>query len=384
MKKEREQLKVENEQKETYLKTTLEEFLLDIKEKFGKFDLSNMEKNASKIQFDVETKIQNPVTYVAEANYIILGSKLDNRYTESERKHAIYHELVHMSTTKKAGSTNSKTGFGFVLGMAISKRVAITEGITEYITEKITGNEIDIAYLFEKRCSKSLHEIFGDDLIQNFFNADEKNLYKHVEKYGIFKKELKELFNDMDKSLMWRNNSLVDLRKNKKIKNNNQYISNIEEKLVNITARVCLEKGISKEETLEKIDKVTQCFITPNLNFNIEEPREEAFLSEHSGNLDKPFEYAEKIKEDILLGKIVSSSQLITSKNSLLDKLVNKLKIKNSVESVLLPESIKENGLSEKTTENFLNELESMKNTDNIGIENKEIKKQIDYEEKII
>lgn len=368
MKKDKEQIKKEAEQKEKYLKGIFENFLIDIKESFKQFNFSNLDKNAQNVYFDVKTFIRMPAAYIAEYNTIMLGPSLDDGYTESEKKHAIYHELVHMATTKRKGMLKPKTGFGFIAGMVVAKRVAITEGMTEYITEKITGSEIDIAYLFEKRCAKSLHEIFGDDIIQDFLNADEKSLYMHGEKYGISQKEIKELFNNIDKSLMWRNNSIIDLRDGKKIKNQNQYIYEVEQKLIDFATRVGLENGESKEEILERIDRITANFIKPNLEFNIEDENEEKFLSAYSQDLNKPFEYSAQIKEQIISDKLVSSSQLVTNKSSLKDKIKLMFKIKDNRENVSLPESVIED------KEPFISELKSLSNTNGMCIENTEEK----------
>lgn len=376
MKKDKEKIKAENKQKEEYIKSIFNQFLIDAREKFGNFDLSNMDKNAEKIYFDVETKIQTPARYVSDYNAVILGQNLDDTYTEAEKQHAIYHELVHMTTTKKAGGFNPKTGFGFIAGQAIAKRVAITEGMTEYMTERITGNEIDIAYLFEKRCAKSLCVIFGDDIIQDFLNADEKSLYNRAEEYGIAKKEMKELFNNMDKSILWRNNSIINLRKGNQIKKKNKYVSDIEQKLINIAARVSLSRGMSKEEVIQNIDKVSQNFIQPNLKFDINDVNEENFLSEYCESIDEAFEYSKKAKEDILTDKITSASQLTTSNNNFKDKIKTLFKLKKDSANIALPSSMSEKTVDNMAKEVFLSELENLKNTDDIVVENIKEKEQ--------
>lgn len=383
MRKDKEKIREEKRTKEEYLKKIFDKFLIDVKETFNQFDLSNLNKNAEKIYFDVETKIQTPAAYIAETNSVILGQKLDDKYTEDERKHAIYHELVHMTTTKKARSFNPKTGFSFIAGAAIAKRVAITEGMTEYMTERITGNEIDIAYLFEKRCAKSLCMIFGDDVIQDFLNADEKSLYKRAHEYGIPKSEIKEVFNSIDKSLMWRNNSVVDFIDGKQIKKKNKYISDIEQKLVNMAVRVSLEKGESKEETAEKIDKISQNFIQSGLEVDINDKKEENFLSQYSEKLNEPFEYAKKIKEEILNGKIVSANELVTKKSSIKDKMISIIKIKRGNEKTALPSSNDKNMKEQETKESFIAELEGLKNSANIDMVNEKDsdKKEIEREE---
>jgi len=362
MKKSKEKIKSQSKEKEKYLKNIFEQFLVDARAKFSTFDLTNMDKNGKTIHFDVETKIETPARYLSDYNAVILGEKLDDRYTENERKHAVYHELVHMASTKNSKILNSKTGFGFIYPPFIAKRIAITEGLTEYITEEITGNEIDISYVFEKRCAKSLCMIFGDDIIQDFFNADEKNLYKDIGKYGISKKEMKELFAEMDKSLMWRNNSALKIRKGKQIEEKNKYICSIEQELVNMAVRVSMEKGESKEDILEKIDRLTQNFIKPNLKFNIGDKKEENFLSEYSEDIDKPFEYATKMKEEILGGNIKYTTELISDKE------------KN------------ESTYYEKDKTEFIAQLENLKNTNTIDIKkvNKEKQKQIEQYEKTI
>lgn len=299
---------------------------------FGDFDLKNMNKNLEGLEFEMHGEHPNiPAFYGPEYNLISIKKDLSEfNLSDKELKYMITHEFSHMSSTRNAKSffkilSGLQRGSGF-----FTKNIAITEGLTEYVTRKTTGLEIDIAYVFERKCAESLMTIFGNVFLQSYFDADCKSLYKHAKSLGISKKEMNELFDEMDKSLSWRNTSIKENRNNKMPSKNNKCIFNIEKKLVDMAARVGLRRNDDKESISNMINNIQKQFIPPNLEFSDENGKEEEFLSKYSSRLEEAFLYAKKMEEDIRVGRITSEEQIMPTRKTLFRSKKHKLVLPSS------------------------------------------------------
>lgn len=300
----------------------IEKFINDLGQNmrthFKDFDLKNMEKNLKGIEFGTHgEQPMVPAFYGPEYNMISIKEDISKfNYTEEELKYMISHEFSHMASTR-----NAKSMFGLRSGLQrgggfFMKNVAITEGLTEYVTREVTGLNIDMAYTFERKCAEALITILGDEFLQSYFDADSKSLYKYTNSLGISKKEMNELFDDMDNSLLWRNKSIKDMNNNIMPSKNNEYISNIEKKLVDIAARVGLRRNNDKESIANMIHDIQKQFIPLNLEFSKEDGNEEQFLSKYSNGLEDAFLYAKKMEDDIREGRITSEEQIMPKKKS--------------------------------------------------------------------
>ena len=273
-------------------------FINCMTEKFSRFDLSNMKKNAPNISIYEFDSMQSPAKYISDCNDFVYSIKNIQSYgfSDDELRHMNFHELMHMSSTKRSGNilTTAKTGWG-AGSTFFPKQFAITEGMTDYLAEVATGKKVDVGYLFEKRCAQSICEIFGDDAIQSFLNANPNELFKHAESKGIKRKEISQLFKKMDKSLMWR----LSLDKDKIPKEKNNFIYQIEKDLIDLAVKVSINKGDTNEQTAEKITKIQSGFIPAGLKYENRQ-NEEAFISNYSQDLEKAFEYAEQQKEKLI------------------------------------------------------------------------------------
>lgn len=300
----------------------LEKFINDMGQnmriKFKDFDLKNMEINLNGLEFGTHGEHPRvPAFYGPEYNMISIREDISEwNYTEEELKYIITHEFSHVASTR-----NAKSMFGIRSGLQrgsgfFMKNIAITEGLTEYVTRKVTGINIEIAYTFERNCAEALITILGDEFLQTYFDADCKSLYKYTNSLGISKKEMNDLFDEIDKSLLWRNKGIYSLSKNKNPKNNNQYISNIEKKLINIAARVGFKKNNDKESIANMIADIQKQFIPFDLEFSKEICSEEQFLSKYSDGLEDAFLYAKKMEKDIRAERITSEQDIIPDKKS--------------------------------------------------------------------
>ena len=298
-------------------------FVKCMMKEFSEYNLSNMERNAQNIKFSEYDSIQAPAKYIGECNEIAYSIKnIENyEFSEDELRYMVFHELIHMSSTKTVGKILSipKTGWG--AGSAFfQKRFAITEGMTDYLAEVAAGKRFDIGYFFEKRCAESICEIFGHDAIQSFLNADTKELIEHAKSLGVDKKEILQLFDKMDKSLIWRYKYTKEEPKEK-----NAQIYQIEKELIDILIKTSIIKGDTNEQIASKISKIQSRFI-PGEQKEEYISKEEEFLSKHSENLSKAFEYAERQKNKFLSMQksdetIRDDSQNEHFKESLKDKI---------------------------------------------------------------
>jgi len=300
----------------------LEKFINDMGQNmrthFKYFDLKNMEINLNTLEYGTHGEHPKvPAFYGPEYNMISIKEDITElNYTEDELKYIIIHEFSHMASTR-----NAKSMFGIRSGLQrgsgfFMKNIAITEGLTEHVTREATRIKIDMAYTFERKCAEALIIIFGDEFLQSYFDADCKSLYNYTKSLGISKKEMNELFDDMDKSLLWRNKSIKDMNNNIMPIKNNQYIYNIEKKIVDIAARVGFRRNNDKESIANMIADIQKQFIPSNLEFSNENGNEEQFLSKYSNGLEDAFLYAEKMEEDIRTGRITSEEQIMPKKKS--------------------------------------------------------------------
>ena len=121
----------------------------------------------------------------------------------------------------------------------------------------------------------------------------------------------------MDKSLTWRNKCINELIHKNNLPNiNNQYISNIEMKLINIAAIVGLKRQDHKEDIAKLISNIQKQFIPAGLNFSMDNRKAEEFLSKYSDGLEDAFLYAKKMEDDIREGRITSEQQIMPIKKS--------------------------------------------------------------------
>lgn len=296
----------------------IKEMAQNMKIEFKDFELKNMEINLQGLELGTHGEHPNiPAFYGPEYNMISIKEDIaELNYTEDELKYIIIHEFSHMASTRNAKSMfNIKSGLQRGSGFFM-KNIAITEGLTEYATRKVTGLNIDMAYTFERKCAEALITILGDEFLQSYFDADCKSLYKYTNSLGISKKEMNQLFDEMDKSLLWRNKSVMDMRNNVMPNKNNEHIFNIEKKLVDIAVRVGFRRKYDKDSIANMIADIQKQFIPSNLEFSNENGNEEQFLSKYSNGLEDAFLYAKKIEEDIRTGRITTEQQIMPKKKS--------------------------------------------------------------------
>lgn len=302
-------------------KQNVEELIMQatekMRKKFSNLNLENMENNIKSLEVSIKNRIFLPTSYFPEGNVMVVKEDLtEYEFLEKDFKHMISHEFCHMATTTNPTAFLG-TKSGFIKGYGrFTKNIAITEGMTDYLTEEIMGEKSQIAYIFEKKCARSLRMIFGDNFLQSFLDADLKSLYQKTETLGISKREINELFGDMDKSLIWRNECNCNLEDNKLPQKNNQYISNIEKRLINIAARVGLKRNDNKDNIANLIGDIQKEFVPVGLKFSIENKKEEEFLSSYSAGLEDAFLYARKMEDDIRAGRITSEEQIMPKKKS--------------------------------------------------------------------
>lgn len=129
-------------------------------------------------------------TYFAEDNKIELYNKNFEKI--------IYHELLHMASTKKINNKLILTGFCIIDFKSYKKYgVFLNEGYTEYLNLKYFNNAE--VYKTQVGFIKQLEKIIGEELMQQmYFNADLKGLINELIKYKNTKEEVLEFIINTD------------------------------------------------------------------------------------------------------------------------------------------------------------------------------------------
>ena len=162
---------------------------IDILSQDENVDLSIFNNNLQSLQIMVEDNNENyPAGYNRHNNTI--------RLKNDESISSIYHELLHVASTKiedeliYSGVSQEVIETKLVLGLGL------TEGITEYLREQYFGILNKSNYFLEKFYVRQLLGLVSEKSIKNsYFTADNEEFLNELLKYASFDKIKRFLYN---------------------------------------------------------------------------------------------------------------------------------------------------------------------------------------------
>ena len=181
------------------------EFVNKMEQKYSVSNLKIMYHNLRDVKVYHKISLLNPYYFIAGgvynpfSNKISLSSKIE---IESLRKHALYHELLHLASTNvysnqffsgfKRFSKNPIGGYSIGTGL--------TEGYTEYLVHDIFGTtNINQTYYCLKECMNILVKIVGREKMDlYYFTNNLKALRDDLAKYSS-KEEANAFILDLDR-----------------------------------------------------------------------------------------------------------------------------------------------------------------------------------------
>ena len=162
-----------------------EEFVEGLKD--SNFDLTTFYNNSKSVKYEEDNNIDKGRAFSTGAEYELLNNKL--RYKRSTVHLLIFHELLHMSSTKKGkkivfsglSQLDPKNDYAFGFG--------ITEAYTSILDERYFGSEEKKEYYVgvyqvSRSITTLLEELVGQENMEKWYSeSDLPSLIEYLSKY---------------------------------------------------------------------------------------------------------------------------------------------------------------------------------------------------------
>lgn len=196
----------------------IDKFIRRFKEVCTEEQLNNLYHNLStlKISEKVEEKSPKFVTAISLGYYDSLNNEIvmeyykDRKYIEEDIEKVLFHELIHMASTRKIHTEPEDVICGFEIPNIFGK--GLNESYADYVTlVKFQNQEYYDTTDYYIVFMKGLENVVGAENMQNyFFNSDINSLIEDLSQYGNRREIIRMLFL-LDKM---RSNPLTDRRDN--------------------------------------------------------------------------------------------------------------------------------------------------------------------------